>query len=222
MRLAVLIDAENVPPSALDQVMSAVSKRGTAETRRAYGRWPEGKIAAWKDVLRRHAFCRVSLDPCLPGKNAADIALTIGAMELLHEGKHEGFCIVSSDSDFAPLARRLRESSRKVFGFGESKASPAWREECDAFVEIGEHAGTTEATLLRQRVIEAVKAARGENGIAILAVVGDKLRQIALSRGEKPPAGKLLKLVSSDLFRGILQITKQPVASVRLLAAAAE
>ncbi|WP_170985248.1 NYN domain-containing protein [Roseomonas sp. AR75] len=219
--MAVLIDAENVPPSALDQVMSAVSKRGTAETRRAYGRWPEGKIAAWKDVLRRHAFCRVSLDPCLPGKNAADIALTIGAMELLHEGKHEGFCIVSSDSDFAPLARRLRESSRKVFGFGESKASPAWREECSAFVEIGVVPEAPERIALRKQILATVKAAGGVDDYIRLSAVGQKL-----SAQGKPVRG-LLKVIESDLFSGsgLLQLKRQgmpPDVFVRLLSAAAE
>jgi hypothetical protein len=216
MRLAVLIDAENVPPSALDRVMTEAGRLGRIETRRAYGKWQEQRLAAWDGPLRHHAFRKVSLDTCAAGRNAADIALAIDAMELLHEGRHDGFCIVSSDSDFAPLARRLRERSCRVFGFGEAKAPEAWRKECDRFVLISAPPSPALVDpVIGERILQAVKAV-AVDGVAPLTAIGHELH-----KGDVPPIpGKLSTLIGQHLKLKVEKRGKEDV--VRLQAIAAE
>lgn len=135
-RFAVLIDADNARASTLDDVLSSVAKRGVAVVRRAYGDWTSNRLAGWKSVLNANAVLPVQQFSYTSGKNATDMALVIDAMDLLHSGRVEGFCIVSSDSDFTRLATRIRESGMPVIGCGDEWAPKAFVASCDEFVRL--------------------------------------------------------------------------------------
>ena len=129
-RLALLVDAENVSPTLAPRILAEAVKHGSVEIRRAFG---AVTASGWSKVLVRHAFHTVAGTPPAAGRNAADIELTIAAMDLLHDTRIDGYVLASSDSDFAPLAIRLRQSGRHVVGIGERKAPNAFVEACDAF-----------------------------------------------------------------------------------------
>ena len=132
-RLAVLIDADNAPADIIDRLLEEIAKYGIASVKRIYGDWSHG-LSKWKAALLPHAIIPVQQFAYTKGKNATDMALVIDAMDLLYSGNFDGFCIVSSDSDFTRLASRLRESGRTVYGFGEKKTPEAFRKACDKFV----------------------------------------------------------------------------------------
>src|SRR5687768_2430475 len=133
-KLAVLIDADNIAPSVLKQLLQEVAGFGTALVRRAYGDWTTQRLSGWKDHLHRHAIQPVQQFSFTSGKNATDAALIIDAMDLLHLGSVDGFCLVSSDSDFTRLATRLREAGLVGYGFGERKTPEAFVAACDKFI----------------------------------------------------------------------------------------
>lgn len=132
-RLAVLIDADNAPADIIDRLLEEIAKYGIASVKRIYGDWSHG-LSKWKAALLPHAIIPVQQFAYTKGKNATDMALVIDAMDLLYSGNFDGFCIVSSDSDFTRLASRLRESGLTVYGFGEKKTPEAFRRACDKFV----------------------------------------------------------------------------------------
>ena len=125
-KLAVLIDADNASASAVSGLFAEIAKYGIASVKRIYGDWSHG-LSKWKAALLPHAIIPVQQFAYTKGKNATDMALVIDAMDLLYSGNFDGFCIVSSDSDFTRLASRLRESVLKVYGFGEKKTHEAFR-----------------------------------------------------------------------------------------------
>lgn len=133
-KLAVLIDADNAQASVIKELLTEVSTFGTASVKRAYGDWTTTNLRSWKDVLHLMAIQPVQQFSYTTGKNATDSSLIIDAMDLLHSGKLDGFCLVSSDSDFTRLATRIRESGLDVYGFGERKTPPAFVAACDKFV----------------------------------------------------------------------------------------
>ncbi|WP_369799381.1 NYN domain-containing protein [Eikenella sp. NML120348] len=132
-RLAVLIDADNAPADIIDRLLEEIAKYGIASVKRIYGDWSHG-LSKWKAALLPHAIIPVQQFAYTKGKNATDMALVIDAMDLLYSGNFDGFCIVSSDSDFTRLASRLRESGLTVYGFGEKKTPTAFRKACDKFI----------------------------------------------------------------------------------------
>ena len=132
-KLAVLIDADNAPADIIDRLLEEIAKYGIASVKRIYGDWSHG-LSKWKAALLPHAIVPVQQFAYTKGKNATDMALVIDAMDLLYSGNFDGFCIVSSDSDFTRLASRLRESGLTVYGFGEKKTPEAFRKACDKFV----------------------------------------------------------------------------------------
>ena len=132
-KLAVLIDADNAPADIIDRLLEEVAKYGIASVKRIYGDWSHG-LSKWKAALLPHAIIPVQQFAYTKGKNATDMALVIDAMDLLYSGNFDGFCIVSSDSDFTRLASRLRESGLTVYGFGEKKTPEAFRKACDKFI----------------------------------------------------------------------------------------
>jgi len=136
IRLAVLIDADNVPYSNVKGMMEEIAKFGTPTTKRIYADWTKPNANGWKSVLLEHAITPIQQYSYTVGKNSSDSALIIDAMDLLYSGKLDGFCIVSSDSDFTRLAIRLRESGMKVIGIGEKKTPSAFIAACDRFVFI--------------------------------------------------------------------------------------
>jgi len=136
-RLAVLIDAENVPQWAVTPLLTEIARHGTPQVRRAYGDWTSAALHGRKQTLLTHAIRPVQVFAAVKGKNAADIAVVIDAMDLLHSGTVDAFHLVSSDSDFARLAERIREAGRTVHGYGEQhKTNPGLVAACDTFVFI--------------------------------------------------------------------------------------
>jgi uncharacterized LabA/DUF88 family protein len=137
-RLAVLIDADNmfnVIP-IIDELFEEISKFGDASVRRIYGDWTQQQLSKWKDILPKHAIQPMQQYANTKGKNATDSALIIDAMDLLYTAPLDGFCIVSSDSDFTRLAIRFRESGKLVYGFGEKKTPESLRAACNQFIYI--------------------------------------------------------------------------------------
>ena len=134
-KLAVLIDADNAPADIIDEMLEEIAKYGIASVKRIYGDWSHG-LSKWKATLLPHAIIPVQQFAYTKGKNATDMALVIDAMDLLYSGNFDGFCIVSSDSDFTRLASRLRESGLTVYGFGEKKTPESFRRACDKFVYV--------------------------------------------------------------------------------------
>ncbi len=136
LRLAVLIDADNVPYSNVKGMLEEIAKYGTPTFKRIYADWTKPTVSGWKTVLLENAITPVHQYSYTTGKNATDSSMIIDAMDILYSGRVDGFCIVSSDSDFTRLATRLREAGMKVFGFGEKKTPTAFISACDKFVYI--------------------------------------------------------------------------------------
>jgi uncharacterized LabA/DUF88 family protein len=135
-RLAVLIDADNAQPSITEGLLAEVAKYGTAHVKRAYGDWTATNLRGWKDQLLAQSIQPIQQFAYTTGKNATDAAMVIDAMDLLYSGRFDGFCIVSSDSDFTRLAARLRESGMTVYGFGERKTPKPFVAACDKFIYV--------------------------------------------------------------------------------------
>lgn len=138
LRLAVLIDADNtfkVIP-IIEELFEEISKFGNTSIRRIYGDWTQPNLNRWKEVLPKHAIQPIQQFANTKGKNATDSALIIDAMDLLHTAPIDGFCIISSDSDFTRLAIRFRESGKLVYGFGEKKTPESLKAACNQFIQI--------------------------------------------------------------------------------------
>lgn len=135
-RLAVLIDADNVSSSIVDALFEEIAKIGEGYVRRIYGDFSSPSLSGWAKVLPNHAIIPSQNFANTVGKNATDIALVIDAMDLLHSGRFDGFCLVSSDSDFTRLAARIRENGLHVYGFGEQKTPESLRKACHRFTFI--------------------------------------------------------------------------------------
>src|SRR6266545_5662369 len=133
-KLAVLIDADNAQPSIIEGLLDEIAKYGTAHIKRAYGDWTSTGLKGWKEQLLAQSIQPMQQFAYTNGKNATDSALIIDAMDLLYTGRFDGFCIVSSDSDFTRLASRIRESGLTVYGFGERKTPKPFVAACDKFV----------------------------------------------------------------------------------------
>ncbi len=136
IKIAVLIDADNVPYSNVKGMMEEIAKFGLPTTKRIYADWTRPNATGWKAVLLEHAITPIQQYSYTTGKNSSDSAMIIDAMDLLYSGKVDGFCIVSSDSDFTRLAIRLRESGMKVIGMGEKKTPNSFIVACDRFIYI--------------------------------------------------------------------------------------
>ncbi len=136
LRLAVLIDADNAPRSALKEIMAEVAVYGAPTIKRIYGDWTAPNMASWKPLLLEYAISPVQQYSYTSGKNSTDSAMIIDAMDILYTGHCDGFVLVSSDSDFTRLATRLREAGMKVYGMGERKTPQPFIVACDKFVYI--------------------------------------------------------------------------------------
>ena len=133
-RLAVLIDADNAQPAVIEGLLAEVAKYGVASVKRIYGDFTSTRMTQWKQALLKHSINPVQQFAYTSGKNATDSSLIIDAMDLLYTQRFDGFCLVSSDSDFTRLAQRLREEGLLVYGFGEKKTPDAFVQACDKFV----------------------------------------------------------------------------------------
>lgn len=184
-KLAVLIDADNAQASVCTELLAEISKFGVASVKRAYGDWTTTNLKGWKIHLHKHAIQPVQQFSYTQGKNATDSSLIIDAMDLLHEHKLDGFCLVSSDSDFTRLATRLRESGLVVYGFGEKKTPEPFVSACDKFVytEIlrqlrdSDKVDESENPELKALIISAVEAVSRDDGWAALSAVGSYINK---------------------------------------------
>ena len=136
LRLAVLIDADNVPYANVKQMFEEIAKYGTPTFKRIYADWTKPTVSGWKTVLLENAITPIQQYSYSTGKNSSDSAMIIDAMDILYSGKVDGFCIVSSDSDFTRLATRLREAGMKVIGIGEKKTLTPFITACDKFIYL--------------------------------------------------------------------------------------
>jgi uncharacterized LabA/DUF88 family protein len=193
-RLAVLIDADNAQPAIAEGLLAEIAKYGTAHVKRAYGDWTGTRLKGWKDQLLTQSIQPIQQFAYTTGKNATDAAMVIDAMDLLYSGRFDGFCIVSSDSDFTRLAARIRESGLTVYGFGDRKTPKPFVAACDKFIYIENliaavsKAAPADETLrptpravaaqlksdtaLVNQLRNAVEAASDDEGWAPLATVG--------------------------------------------------
>ncbi|MGB3143952.1 MAG: NYN domain-containing protein [Maribacter sp.] len=136
LNLAVLIDGDNIPSAYVKEMMEEIAKYGNPTIKRIYGDWTNPRLGKWKNVLLENAITPIQQYGYTQGKNATDSAMIIDAMDILYTGKVNGFCIVSSDSDFTRLATRLREAGMQVFGIGERKTPNPFIVACDKFIYI--------------------------------------------------------------------------------------
>ncbi len=193
-RLAVLIDADNAQPSITEGLLSEVAKFGVASVKRIYGDWTTPSLTGWKAVLLEHSIQPVQQFRYTVGKNATDSAMIIDAMDLLYTKRFDGFCLVSSDSDFTRLASRIREEGLLVYGFGEKKTPKAFVSACDKFIftevlrfqeDVGSAVKSKTANELKRDtklvalLRNALEAASDDSGWAHLATVGSNIAKQA-------------------------------------------
>ena len=182
--LAVLIDADNSQPSIIEGLLDEIAQYGVASVKRIYGDWTDTQLRGWKAHLLEHGIQPIQQFAYTTGKNATDSAMIIDAMDLLYAGKFDGFCIVSSDSDFTRLASRIRESGLSVYGFGERKTPKPFVSACDKFIytenlrkdaveeETKPSVDVTRARKLLKLLRDAVDDAADDSGWANLGTVG--------------------------------------------------
>lgn len=239
-KLAVLIDADNAQAAICAELLSEISKFGVASVKRAYGDWTTTNLKGWKSYLHKHAIQPIQQFSYTTGKNATDSALIIDAMDLLHEEKLDGFCLVSSDSDFTRLATRIREAGLTAYGFGEKKTPEPFVSACDKFVytEILEvnaersnkkakppnkKAELSEGKLppslnlsinskdLKSLVLSAIEAVSDDDGWAFLGRVGGHITKNTPSFDSRNYGfNKLGKLVKS---LGYIEVKNEPDVS---------
>ncbi|MDB5791540.1 MAG: Maebl [Massilia sp.] len=182
-KLAVLIDADNAQHSIIQQLLAEISRYGVATVKRVYGDWTSPNLKGWKEILNANALQPLQQFSYTTGKNSTDSALIIDAMDILHSERVDGFCLVSSDSDFTRLATRIRESGLVVYGFGEKKTPKPFVAACDKFVytEIlrgdksplaEKTSGETSVKPIEGILKSAVTAAMRDDGWSLLSTVG--------------------------------------------------
>jgi uncharacterized LabA/DUF88 family protein len=164
LRLAVLIDADNVSHTYVTDMLGEIAKYGTPTFKRIYADWTKQTVSGWKNVLLENAITPVQQYSYTSGKNSSDSALIIDAMDILYSGKVEGFCIVSSDSDFTRLATRLREAGMKVIGIGEKKTPAAFIKACEKFIYLEILRSEVEEEIVSTRK-KSVKSTSGKDPI---------------------------------------------------------
>ena len=227
-KLAVLIDADNTKPAIIEGLLNEVAKYGIASVKRIYGDWTSTNLRSWKEKLLQYAIQPIQQFSYTSGKNATDSAMIIDSMDLLYSEKLDGFCIVSSDSDFTRIAARLRESGRIVYGFGEKKTPKAFVSVCDKFIyteilDSQEAEDEENRPLIKQKkefkvdkkllklLHDAVDDVAEESGWAYLGIVGQKINNRSTDFDPRNYGFKKL----GDMFRAIPQfeIEERPRAN---------
>lgn len=176
LNLAVLIDADNIPAKYTKELMEEVTKYGSPTVKRIYGDWTKPELIKWKKVLLENAINPIQQYSYTTGKNATDSAMIIDAMDILYASNVDGFCLVSSDSDFTKLATRLRESGKVVYGFGEKKTPEPFIVACDKFIYLEILKKETTDKSIPPQLIKLLKATvsdtADDEGWAFLGDVG--------------------------------------------------
>jgi uncharacterized protein (TIGR00288 family) len=195
LNIALLIDADNASPDHLDDVLLVLGELGTINIRRAYGNWAKTSLKGWGALTGMHSIVPMQQFDVVKGKSSTDMRMTIDAMDLLYRGHVDGFGIMSSDSDFLPLAQRIREDGLPVYGFGTAKTPMSFRQACTRFFDVdaldtnGEEALEAPPIAAGQRAVEAdllqvlgaaYKASkRDDEGYASLAEVGQRAKAVS-------------------------------------------
>ncbi|QNG49283.1 NYN domain-containing protein [Sphingobium yanoikuyae] len=194
-RIALLIDADNVPHSKIAQMLAELSKYGTANIRRAYGDWASAGLKNWKDKLHDFAIRPIQQFSYSSGKNATDIALVIDAMELLYTQKPDAFCLASSDADFTPLVMQLKANGHEVYGFGERKTPAPFVNACTAFLYLD----TLDEPLVAAAPMESAAKPKAK------AKAEDKAKPAPVAKPAGKPLSQDTKLVT--ILRGAVEAT---------------
>ena len=197
--IALLIDADNASPDHLDEVLLVLGELGTINIRRAYGNWAKASLKGWSALSSSHSIIQMQQPDIVKGKSATDMKMTIDAMDLLYRGHIDGFGIMSSDSDFLPLAQRLREDALDVYGFGTTKTPISFQQSCTRFYDVG-------ALALDDEELEQPRAGKGQRPVdpELLQVLGSAYK--ASKRDEEgytplSELGQRAKAVSSFAAR---------------------
>ena len=195
LNIALLIDADNASPDHLDEVLLVLGELGTINIRRAYGNWAKASLKGWGALTGLHSIVPMQQFDVVKGKSSTDMRMTIDAMDLLYRGHVDGFGIMSSDSDFLPLAQRIREDGLPVYGFGTAKTPTSFQQACTRFFDVAALAANKDDALEAppaaegQRVIDsellqvlgaAFKASkRDEEGYASLSEMGQRAKAVS-------------------------------------------
>ena len=200
LNIALLIDADNASPDHLDEVLLVLGELGTINIRRAYGNWAKTSLKGCGELTGLHSIVPMQQFDVVKGKSSTDMRMTIDAMDLLYRGHVDGFGIMSSDSDFLPLAQRIREDGLPVYGFGTAKTPTSFQQACTRFFDVAALASEQDDTM------EAPPAAKGQRAIdaELLHVLGAAFK--ASKRDEEGYAalsemGQRAKAVSSFAVR---------------------
>lgn len=226
-RLAVLIDADNASSTVVQELLEEVAKYGTATVKRAYGDWTTPNLVGWKAHLHRHAIQPIQQFAYTQGKNSTDSAFIIDAMDLLYAGHVDGFCLVSSDSDFTRLATRMREAGKLVYGLGERKTPEAFIAACDKFVffevlrkpAMAEGAQPLVANVpdLKELLLHAVRETARDSGWAHLGGVGSFIGKNHASFDPRNYGfKKLSELVRKQAFLDIREVSHASGSTVEV------
>jgi len=221
-RLAVLIDADNASARIADGLFQEIAAIGEASVRRIYGDFSSPRLKSWADVLARHAILPQQQFAYVTGKNASDIALVIDAMDLMHSGRFDGFCLVSSDSDFTRLASRIREHGVDVYGFGEQKTPESFRQACRRFIytenllpdAAPERAAASQRPDAEPMLRQVMDGIETDDGWVTLGQFGQQLLNRFSDFDPRTYGHKKL----SDLVRsaGLFNVQKSPSGTLRI------
>ena len=224
--IALLIDADNASPEHLDEVLLVLGELGTINIRRAYGNWAKASLRGWGNLTGLHSIIPMQQFDVVKGKSATDMRMTIDAMDLLYRGNVDGFGIMSSDSDFLPIAQRIREDGLPVYGFGTSKTPLGFRQACTRFFDVaalvanqpveGETKLRVEERPVDKELLDllghAYKASeRDEEGYTSLSELGQRAKAVSSFATRNYGYTRL-----SDLLRSIPNFDVKPGADGRL------
>lgn len=187
--IALLIDADNASPDHLDQVLLVLGELGTINVRRAYGNWQKPALKGWGNLSNQHSIIPVQQFDPTKGKSVTDMRMAIDALDLLHGGRVDGFGIMSSDSDFLPLAQRIREDGLPVYGFGTAKTPVSFQNSCTRFFDVAALASSSQEPAVAgadvdDELIDVLGAAwkaskRDEEGYASLSELGQRAKAVS-------------------------------------------
>ena len=199
-RIAVLIDGDNFTTSRIERILAEATVHGTVTVRRIYANWSAPQFSKWRQDVLSHAIRPVHNFSVTTGKNATDIALVIDAMDLLHGGAVDGFCLVTSDSDFTNLALRIREQGLFVMGIGREQTPEALRNACNTFITLDDESSSSDNFTggdVLEKIAMAVQDSARSDGWARLTTVGQTLKRMAADSDDDikrfRPLGKLVR-----------------------------
>jgi uncharacterized LabA/DUF88 family protein len=216
MRIALLIDADNASASTLEYVLGEIANLGVANVRRAYGDWAIGSLKSWRDALLDNAIQPMQQIAYAKKGNASDMAMIVDAMDLLYTGRFDAFALMSSDSDFTPLAMRLRAANMQVYGFGKANTPNAFKAACSTFflVDAADDPAPPEETQTVATAPAPVDTAKHVAGPVVMAAVAAATTKSAMPRPKSSPAQPPAKRTGAQL--------RSDTALVNLLHAATE